>query len=240
MPKLSSVSFAAALCFVAAPSAAQGQKAELPDGAGKQSVEAVCTACHNPNQILHSSGYTQCGLEGAALDHDRPVGQAGAGHDHRLSCRALPAQRPPARPSCSRATQRWRSRNGRYRRWASARAIPSRRRTARSGGPDNGAISIGRIDPTTGEMKEYPLPPDSLPHTVTLDAAGNVWYTGNGNGTVGKLDPKTAKITVYTMPDPAARTRIRRSSTVAERCGSPSSTATWWAASSRPRATSSW
>src|SRR3546814_6148688 len=40
---------------------------------------------------------------------------------------------------------------------------------------------------------------------VTLDAAGNVWYTGNKNGTIGRFDPRTEEITVYEMPDPAAK-----------------------------------
>ena len=43
-----------------------------------------------------------------------------------------------------------------------------------------------------------------MPHNVTLDKAGNVWYTGNKNGTIGKFDPHTGAITVYKMPDPAA------------------------------------
>src|SRR5262249_10540396 len=63
---------------------------------------------------------------------------------------------------------------------------------------------IGRLDPVTGEMKEYPLPAGSFPHSVTLDAQGDPWYTGNKNGTIGKLDPATGKITVYKMPDPKA------------------------------------
>ena len=64
---------------------------------------------------------------------------------------------------------------------------------------------IGRIDPATGEMKEYPLPADAMPHSVTIDDAGMVWYTGNQNGSVGKFDPTAEEITVYPMPDPAAR-----------------------------------
>ena len=61
---------------------------------------------------------------------------------------------------------------------------------------------IGRVDPTTGEMKEYPLPADATPHSVTIDDAGMVWYTGNQNGSVGRFDPITEEITVYPMPDP--------------------------------------
>ena len=54
-------------------------------------------------------------------------------------------------------------------------------------------------------MKEYPLPANALPHTVVLDDAGNVWYTGNKNGSVGKLDPTTGEVTAFAMPDPAAK-----------------------------------
>ncbi len=50
-----------------------------------------------------------------------------------------------------------------------------------------------------------PLPSNAVSHTVTLDEAGNVWYTGNKNGTVGKLDPKSGEVTVYKMPDAAAK-----------------------------------
>ncbi len=65
---------------------------------------------------------------------------------------------------------------------------------------------LGRLDPKTGAMKEFPLPtPKSGPHGLTEDKAGNIWYTGNGAGLVGKLDPKTGAVTEYKMPDPAAR-----------------------------------
>ncbi|MGJ8692707.1 MAG: Vgb family protein [Thalassotalea sp.] len=64
---------------------------------------------------------------------------------------------------------------------------------------------IGQINPVSGEMKEYPLPKNAMPHTVTTDHAGNIWYTGNKNGSVGKLEVKTGKITEYKMPDKQAK-----------------------------------
>lgn len=54
-------------------------------------------------------------------------------------------------------------------------------------------------------MTEYPLPANADPHTVSIDRAGGVWYTGNHNRTVGRLDPATGEITEFKMPDPAAR-----------------------------------
>ena len=59
------------------------------------------------------------------------------------------------------------------------------------------ASLVGRLDPKTGAMKEYPLPPTAKPHTIVPDKDGNIWYTGNSNATMGKLDPKTGKITEY-------------------------------------------
>jgi virginiamycin B lyase len=66
------------------------------------------------------------------------------------------------------------------------------------------ASLVGRLDPKTGEMKEFPLPPTARPHTIVPDAEGNIWYTGNSNATLGKLDPRTGKITEYktTARDP--------------------------------------
>lgn len=62
-----------------------------------------------------------------------------------------------------------------------------------------------RRAPGSGEMTEYPLPAGAMPHTVTLDGAGRVRYTGNKNGTIGFLDPENGEVTVCPMPDPAAK-----------------------------------
>ncbi len=59
------------------------------------------------------------------------------------------------------------------------------------------ASLAGRLDPDTGVMDEYRLPPTARPHTIVPDAEGNIWYTGNSNATVGKLDPSTGLITEY-------------------------------------------
>ena len=53
------------------------------------------------------------------------------------------------------------------------------------------ASLAGRLDPETGMMEEFKLPPTSRPHTIVPDSDGNIWYTGNSNATVGYLDPAT-------------------------------------------------
>ena len=74
---------------------------------------------------------------------------------------------------------------------------------------------IGRINPASGEMKEYPLPPNALPHTVTLDEAGNVWYTGNENGTSASLTPGRVRSPSTRCRILPRRIRIRRCSIAA-------------------------
>jgi virginiamycin B lyase len=67
------------------------------------------------------------------------------------------------------------------------------------------ANKLGRLDPKTGEMKEFELPVRSGPHGLINDQDGNIWYAANFGGYIGKLDPKTGQITQFKMPDPAAR-----------------------------------
>ncbi len=69
-----------------------------------------------------------------------------------------------------------------------------------------GANTLGRIDSTTGQIKEFGLPtPDSGPHGIIADRDGRIWYTGNRAGLIGRLDPATGAVSEYRMPDPAAR-----------------------------------
>jgi virginiamycin B lyase len=65
---------------------------------------------------------------------------------------------------------------------------------------------LGRLDPHTGEIKEYRLKtPNAGPHGLAADTDGNIWYTGNFKAHIGKLNPHTGDVTEYPMPDPAAR-----------------------------------
>ena len=64
---------------------------------------------------------------------------------------------------------------------------------------------LGRLDPKTGDMKEYTLPSGTYAHSVSLDKNQTPWFLGNKNGTVGYLDLKTEKFKVYKMPDKNAR-----------------------------------
>ncbi|HEY1472025.1 MAG TPA: hypothetical protein VGF61_23495 [Candidatus Acidoferrum sp.] len=65
---------------------------------------------------------------------------------------------------------------------------------------------LGRLDPKSGEFKEYPLAEgkNSGPHGLVADREGNIWFTANFSGYIGKLEPRTGKVTQYPMPSEKA------------------------------------
>jgi virginiamycin B lyase len=197
---------AAAICTLAPVAAqAQSEATDLPDGAGKELVAGVCTACHETNQITRSSGYSHEDwqeLTATMIDLSGDPKMQAAIIDY-LATHFPPntARAPKLMPGDAEIA---------FKEWV----VPTLGQRSRDPvEAADGAIwwagqwgnLVGRIDRATGEMTEYPLPANAMPHTVELDAAGDVWYTGNKNGTVGKLDPDTGEITEYKMPDPAAK-----------------------------------
>jgi virginiamycin B lyase len=194
---------ASALLCVALPTTVGGQT--LPEGASKQLVEGACTSCHPVTQITGSSGYTADGWRELAATM---IDLSGSKSTQEEIIGYLAAQFPPndkRAPKLVAGTAKIA-----FKEWL----VPTLGQRSRD--PVEAADGsiwwagqwgnvIGRIDPATGAMKEYPLPPKAMPHTVLTDRTGNVWYTGNKNATVGKLDPATGKITEYKMPDPAAQ-----------------------------------
>jgi virginiamycin B lyase len=182
-----------------------GATARLPDGPGKALVEGACTGCHQTNMITQSSGYTEDGwkeLMATMIDLSQS-------HDVRQEITLYLTKHFP--PNTRRAPKPMQgTAQVTFKDWF----VPTLGQRSRDPveAPD-GSIwwvgqfgnILGRLDPATGAMKEYELPPKALPHSVTIDASGTPWYLGNGNGTVGKLDPKTEQITEYKMPDPDAK-----------------------------------
>lgn len=71
---------------------------------------------------------------------------------------------------------------------------------------ENAANKIGRLNPKTGEFKEYALPEEKKagPQGIAADHDGNIWFTATSGGYIGKLDPDTGKVTAFNMPDPQA------------------------------------
>ena len=200
-----SLTIAAVLASLPVLSAQPAKPSGLPEGSGKENVEAVCTACHQVREIQNSSGYSREGwkaLMGTMIDlSGAPEAQDRIAQYLATNFPPNDKRTPKLMPGSVKVA---------FKEWLTPTLGQRSRDPIQA---SDGTIwwagqwsnTIGRINPATGEQKEYPLPAKAMPHTVTLDAKGNVWYTGNMNGTLGYLDPKTGKITEYKVPDPEAK-----------------------------------
>jgi virginiamycin B lyase len=190
------------MCF-ALPALGQ----ELPEGKGKELVAAQCNSCHTFYSRV-GAGYTAEGWvtvmrmmanQGVNVpaeqiptiteyltknfpEKGKPAGVVVAGPT-KISIKAWNVPTPGSRPHDPLAAA-----DGSL--WYTGQM----------------ANVLGRVDPKTGQFKEYPLKTaHSGPHGLVEDKDGNVWYTGNTGALIGKLDPKTGAVTEYPMPDPVAK-----------------------------------
>ena len=70
----------------------------------------------------------------------------------------------------------------------------------------NFAGYIGKLDPESGEVKEYRLPDAARdPHTLLFDRDGMLWFTVQNANMLGRLDPTTGETKLVTMVTPGAR-----------------------------------
>jgi virginiamycin B lyase len=202
MPTIQFKSFTAAMLCMLAPVGAQSSG--LPEGAGKDLVEQVCSSCHGVSNIQRSSGYTNHDWQALIATMIDLRGTEGLESITAYLARNFP---PNDR---HRATIVPGKSTIKFKEWI----VPTLGQRSRDPieTPDGmiwwagqWASLIGRINPKTGEIKEWPLEVDAKPHSVIHDHEGNIWYTGNKNATMGKFDPKTGQITIFKMPDPEAR-----------------------------------
>ena len=200
----------ASAVFIALPAWSQGQMqnrapVQLPDGDGKAIVETSCATCHSLNNITNSGHSAEEWKNtvammvnvGAAVPKDKVEVVTNYLIKNFPERAAVPAVVVPGNVEVS--FQEWK--------------LPKlgERDHDPLAAPDGSlwysgqmANVIGRVDPKTGEFKEYPLPDGSGPHGLIMDKHGNVWYTANFKGYIGKLDPKTGNVTQYAI-DPKDR-----------------------------------
>jgi streptogramin lyase len=57
--------------------------------------------------------------------------------------------------------------------------------------------AIVKLDPRTAKFEHYPLPERGIPHGITVDSKGNVWWGETVGFKFGRLDPKTGKMDRY-------------------------------------------
>jgi virginiamycin B lyase len=198
--------FSLVALFLFGAAAARGETT-LPEGAGKDILQRACGGCHELSRVLRS-GYsaedwrtvlhmmrnggaraTDVELEvlGAYLaenfpEKSKPQGVAVSG-PAQVVFKEWATPTPGSRPHDPLATL-----DGQI--WYTGQM----------------ANLLGRIDPTTGRIAEFPLnTPMSGPHGLVADREGDIWFTANFAGYIGKLDPGAGKIVEYRLPDPNAR-----------------------------------
>jgi virginiamycin B lyase len=209
MPRTFAVSLLAA-AFALVPLACNAQTQAkgpppLPEGKGKQLVQGICASCHALELIPNSSGYTRehwKELTGYMVDLSGSPAQQNEILDY-LAANFPPNDRrtPKLVPGKFQVT---------FKEWVMPQLGQRTRDPIQAA---DGSIwyagqfgnLIGRLDRKTGQAKEYPLPPNAMPHTVQLDLKGRPWFSGNKNGSIGWIDPATGRATVYQMPDPEAK-----------------------------------
>jgi virginiamycin B lyase len=168
----------------------------LPDGPGKALVENTCSSCHSVASITRAAGYST-----AQQWHDLFSTMIELPSAQANTIAAYLAEHFPEdtsrRPNLIAGDVEidiieW-----------TAPTLGQRVRDPIEA-PDGSiwwtgmwASLTGRLDPQTGVMEEYRLPPTSRPHTILPDADGNIWYTGNSNASIGKLDPISGEVTEY-------------------------------------------
>jgi virginiamycin B lyase len=177
----------------------RGPQVQLPDGPGKDVIEATCTRCHGLSNITSSGGFTRTGWEellGSMVT--LPHQQASTVADYLA--KNFPERPQPAAvliPGPVKAS---------IKEWVLP-TLGSRPHDPLAGA--DGSIwwtgmfanVLGRLDPKTGTMKEFPVKtPGSGPHGLVADKTGNIWFTANSKLYIGKLDPKTGEVTEFPLP----------------------------------------
>ena len=202
--RVSSVSVATFLCLLL-PAPAQGQRGgrgqaiELPEGPGQEIVQGSCTECHGLRQIVNSTGYTQGGWQELTASM-----VALPSHETDVMARYLAANFP-VRPAPEAvlipgpvqvSITEWMA--------PSLGSRPHDPLAAADGSvwwTGQWSSMLGRVDPETGAIREFPLPPDSGPHGLAEDDAGNIWFTGISQNYIGRLDPNTGDVTQYPVAE---------------------------------------
>jgi virginiamycin B lyase len=202
--------------FLAAPAGGAGGQAQLPEGIGRDRVQATCARCHGLDKFTSTRLSHDDWRE--VVDLMQTYGAALAPEDVPVVtdylARSFPGKpKPPGvvvPGEVEAVVTEW------------SLPTPGSRPHDPAVAPD-GSIwytgqadsTLGRFDPGTAAFKQYPLKPSAPttrrlpygvgPHGLVADAGGDIWFTAQLAGYVGRLDPKTGHTVDYPMPDAAAR-----------------------------------
>ncbi len=207
-PRLSLL-FAVLVSAGALPAQAQNENRPapvLPDGPGKEIVQSACSSCHELGRFTNG-GYAPAEWKNVIsmmvnVGAPIPPDQLGVVTDYLIkNFPEKPAPQAVVIPGPVAVS---------FKEWPVP--TPGSRPHDPLAAPDGSlwysgqmANVLGHLDPKTGQIKEYHLPPMSGPHGLTFDRAGKIWFTANFGGYIGEFDPKTGAVKKYPLPDPKAR-----------------------------------
>jgi len=207
---MSTIKFLPALALAvlssASPAPAQDWTQKLPDGQGKELTGAICGACHDLFSRI-GKGYTPEGWQTVIrmmINQGTPIPQDKIAELTGYLSKNFPETAKPTGieiPGAVKiAFQQWTAPTP-----GSRPHDPLATRDGNIWYTGQMANVLGRVDPATGVVKEFPLKTaHSGPHGLVEDKDGNIWYTGNTGALIGKLDPKTGVVTEFPLPDPKA------------------------------------
>lgn len=176
---------------------------QLPDGPGREQVQATCTRCHGLNLIAGSWGYTRDGWQ------DRIATMVKLAPPELNAISSYLAQHYPVKDApgavlisgpATVTIKEWMA--------PTLGSRPHDSHAAADGSiwwTGQFASKLGRLDPRTGQIREFDLPPNTQPHGLAEDTQGNIWYTGIQKGVIGRLDPKTGQVREYPLTEPGVR-----------------------------------
>ena len=188
-----------------APGGRQGNPPPVqpPEGPGREQVQAACTRCHGFNLVANSWGYTKNGwqdriatmvkLPAAELE---PISSYLATH---YPIKDVPGAVLLSGPATV-TIKEWMA--------PTLGSRPHDSHAAADGSiwwTGQFADKLGRLDPRTGQIREFAVPAKSQPHGLAEDAQGNIWYTGIQKGVIGRLDPKSGQVREYPIMEPGVR-----------------------------------
>jgi virginiamycin B lyase len=178
---------------------------QLPEGNGKAMVESSCSSCHALALITGSPGYTREGWQSLIAT------MVSVPKDQSDTIAAYLATHFPVKPGREAVLVAGPA-SANIREWPvpTLGSRPHDPLAARDGSiwwTGQYSHKLGRLDPKTGAMKEFPLPAGTGPHGLVEDRDGNVWFTGIDASYIGKLDPKTGAIAQFPIQkaEPMAR-----------------------------------
>ena len=176
---------------------------QLPEGTGRDRVQSTCSRCHGLNMITGSWGYTKDGWQ----DRIATMVRLSPGEMEIISsylATNFPIKNAPAAVLLSGPVTVF------IKEW-SAPTLGSRPHdsmAARDGSiwwTGQFASKLGRLDPKTGQAREFDLPPNTQPHGLQEGPDGRIWYTGIQKNVIGRLDPRTGEVREYPITETGVR-----------------------------------